>query len=253
MRKMASDTRRSNSARVMTGAGKAGRAGGSHFLGAFRLEPLACLAFALAPRDSRWTARGSRIRRPRGSRRGAGSWGGTRGGRAGSGRRRRASTSPAAGGRTAVSPPPPVVALRDADPVGHAQHVAIDGSPGTPSACPSTTFAVLRPTPGSFVSASMSAGTSPRCSRIRICAIVTSAFDFCRKKPVERICGSSSSGVAAASAFAFGLAREERRRDHVHARVGRLRRQHRGDEQLERVAVAHARYRRRDRGRPALR
>ena len=35
------------------------------------------------------------------------------------------------------------------------------GRPGTPSAWPSTTFAVLRPTPGSFISASMSAGTSP--------------------------------------------------------------------------------------------
>ncbi len=31
------------------------------------------------------------------------------------------------------------------------------GSPGTPSACPRTTFAVLRPTPGSSTSASMSA------------------------------------------------------------------------------------------------
>ena len=35
------------------------------------------------------------------------------------------------------------------------------GSPGTPSAWPSTTFAVLRPTPGSFVRAAISAGTSP--------------------------------------------------------------------------------------------
>ena len=37
------------------------------------------------------------------------------------------------------------------------------GSPGTPSAWPSTTFAVLRPTPGSSTSASMLAGTCPPC------------------------------------------------------------------------------------------
>ena len=35
------------------------------------------------------------------------------------------------------------------------------GRPGTPSACPSTTLAVLRPTPGSSTSASIDAGTSP--------------------------------------------------------------------------------------------
>ena len=39
------------------------------------------------------------------------------------------------------------------------------GRPGTPSAWPSTTFAVLRPTPGSFTSSSIVFGTSPRCCR----------------------------------------------------------------------------------------
>ncbi len=34
--------------------------------------------------------------------------------------------------------------------------------------------------------------------------MVTSAFDFWRKKPVDRICGSNSAGVAAASARASG-------------------------------------------------
>jgi hypothetical protein len=53
---------------------------------------------------------------------------------------------------------------------------------------------------------------------------------------VERICGSSSA-ASPPPAPRVGIAREERRRDHVDARVGGLRREHRGDEQLERVAV----------------
>jgi hypothetical protein len=43
----------------------------------------------------------------------------------------------------------------------------------------------LRPTPGSFVSASIEAGTSPPWSFTSACAIPTSAFDLARKNPVE--------------------------------------------------------------------
>ena len=111
------------------------------------------------------------------------------------------------------------------------------GRPGTPSACPSTTFAVLRPTPGSSTSASMLAGTSPPCVATSACAMPMSAFDFARKKPVEWICGSSCLGRRFRERARVGVALEQRRRDQVDARVGGLRRQDRRDEQLERRPV----------------
>jgi hypothetical protein len=78
------------------------------------------------------------------------------------------------------------------------------GSPGTPNACPSTTFAVLRPTPGSSVSSSMVRGISPPWRSTTAAAMPARDFDFARKKPVDWICGSSSSVVAWCSAAAFG-------------------------------------------------
>ena len=53
-------------------------------------------------------------------------------------------------------------------------------SPGTPSAWPSTTFAVLRPTPGSSTSASIVFGTSPSCCSTSARAMPISDFAFDR-------------------------------------------------------------------------
>ena len=97
-----------------------------------------------------------------------------------------------------------IVGPGDADPVGDAQDVAIDGKPGTPSACPRTTLAVLRPTPGSATSASIVRGTSPPCVSTTSVAMPRSERDFARKNPVDWICGSSSPVVARASARASG-------------------------------------------------
>ena len=67
------------------------------------------------------------------------------------------------------------------------------------------------------------------------CAMPISARAFCRKNPVVWMSGSRSSGSAAASARGVRVAPEQRRRDHVHADVGGLRREDGRDEQLERI------------------
>ena len=81
-----------------------------------------------------------------------------------------------------------------------------------------------------------------------------SARDFCRKNPVDTMIGSRSGGIRRlASARASGIAREERRRHHVHALIGGLRGEDRRDQQLERRAVVRARCRRPDDGARARR
>ncbi len=67
--------------------------------------------------------------------------------------------------------------------------------------------------------------------------MLISDFDFCRKNPVERISFSSSGVSAAASARGVGITREQRRRDEVDARIGRLCRQDRRHQQLKGIAV----------------
>ena len=81
------------------------------------------------------------------------------------------------------------------------------------------------------------AGISPPCCSTTAVAMPTSDLDLARKKPVDWICGSSSAVVAPASARGVRVAREQRRRDLVHALVGALRGEDGRDEQLERVAV----------------
>jgi hypothetical protein len=54
------------------------------------------------------------------------------------------------------------------------------------------------------MSAAISAGTSPPCFSTSAVAMPIRDRAFARKKPVERICGSSSAGVAVASARASG-------------------------------------------------
>ena len=61
---------------------------------------------------------------------------------------------------------------------------------GWPKAVLSTTLAVLRPTPGSFSSASRSAGTSPPCSSSRICDSAITFFALVRNSPMVRMCAS---------------------------------------------------------------
>ena len=111
------------------------------------------------------------------------------------------------------------------------------GNPGTPSAWPSTTFAVLRPTPGSSTSASIVFGHvaammfderarhSHERSRLRAeeARRVNQRLQLVGRRLGER------GGVR--------IAREQRRRDAIDAGVGGLRRQNRRDEQLIGVLV----------------
>ena len=69
---------------------------------------------------------------------------------------------------------------------------------------PRTTFAVLRPTPGSFTSSSIVRGTSPPCFSTSARARPTRLFVFWRKNPSVATSGSTSIGSAFASAFASG-------------------------------------------------
>ena len=106
-----------------------------------------------------------------------------------------------------------------------------------PYALPSTTFAVLRPTPGSATSSAIVRGTSPPWSRTSPVAKPMRLFALARKKPVLRMISSTSAGGAAASDGARRVAREEVGRHHVDALVRALRGEDRGDRELEGVAV----------------
>ena len=69
---------------------------------------------------------------------------------------------------------------------------------------PNSTFAVFRATPGRVRSFSISSGTCPPKSLRIFLAAPTTDFDLLRKKPVERISGSSCSGFKAAKASTVG-------------------------------------------------
>ena len=73
-----------------------------------------------------------------------------------------------------------------------------------PNQEPSTTLAVLRATPGSVSNSSIVSGTRPPNCCITLRAAPTMFFALLRKKPVERISGSNSSGSIAASDAASG-------------------------------------------------
>ena len=70
-----------------------------------------------------------------------------------------------------------------------------------------------------------------------------SDFAFCRKKPVAKMSRSSSSDRHGQVVLGLAVLDEEILRDAVDVHVGRLRREHHRDEQLERAAE-----RERDRG-----
>ncbi len=107
--------------------------------------------------------------------------------------------------------------------------------PGTPKALPSTTFAVLRPTPGSVTRSFSRPGTSPSKrstsaapegdERVRLGAEEAGGPDHLLQL------GAVGRGVRRG----VRVPREQRGRDQVHPDVGGLRRQHGGDQQLEGV------------------
>ncbi|RPK90681.1 hypothetical protein EES47_07935 [Streptomyces sp. ADI98-12] len=76
--------------------------------------------------------------------------------------------------------------------------------PGTPKALPSTTKAVLRPTPGSETRSSSLPGTSPSNRSRRAAERPSSERALARKNPVGRMISSSSSGGAAARSSGVG-------------------------------------------------
>src|SRR6266571_6424754 len=71
-----------------------------------------------------------------------------------------------------------------------------------PKATPSTTFAVVRATPGSFNNSSMAAGTFPPYSSAMIRLAALMLFALFRKKPLEWIIASSSAVPALANCSA---------------------------------------------------
>src|SRR5258708_357020 len=76
-----------------------------------------------------------------------------------------------------------------------------------PNQLPSTTLAVLRATPVMVSSLCISSGTLPAYSLTTFCALPMTDFALLRKKPVERISGSSCSGVSTAKSFGVGYLR----------------------------------------------
>jgi hypothetical protein len=67
-----------------------------------------------------------------------------------------------------------------------------------PKQLPRTTFAVLRATPRRRRSSSIVRGTSPPKRPMRRRQVSCTAFAFERNRPIERMCGSISAGVARA-------------------------------------------------------
>ena len=112
---------------------------------------------------------------------------------------------------------------------------------GWPNAMLSTTLAVLRPTPGSLTSWSRSSGTSPPWSRISASR---------QRDDVLRLVAPQADGADIVADLLLAERqhllrrvgdREQRPRRLVDADVGRLRRQHHGDQQGEGVDDARAR------------
>jgi len=73
-----------------------------------------------------------------------------------------------------------------------------------PNHVPSTTFAVLRATPGNVSKPSMLSGTLPPNSLTTLRAAPTTDFDLLRKNPVDRISGSSCCGSSRAKSCTVG-------------------------------------------------
>ncbi len=76
--------------------------------------------------------------------------------------------------------------------------------PGMPNALPSTTLAVLRPTPGRVTRSSSFAGTSPPNRSRSAAARPITDLVLARKNPVGLRISSTSSGLAAASSSGPG-------------------------------------------------
>ena len=101
----------------------------------------------------------------------------------------------------------------------------------------STTFAVLRPTPGRLSSAARDDGTSPPNRSARIADSFITCRALLRKSPIVRMCSISRSSPST-SIFCGRVGDLEQRLGRpVDALVGRLRRQRHGDEQRKGVGM----------------
>ena len=140
-----------------------------------------------------------------------------------------------------------IVGVHEADAIGDAQHVAIDREAGHVERMTEHDVGGLATDAGQLRRARPSRPAPRRRDRPRARAPCRSAIGTsCGRNLSTWICGSSSSGVAFASARGVRVPREERRRHLVHARVGALRGQDRRDEQLERRCGSRARSSRSD-------
>ena len=117
-----------------------------------------------------------------------------------------------------------------------------------PKAVPSTTLAVLRPTPGRLDQrVQIVRAPGRRTRRPAAAAGLECSWPCCEKSRCSGCACSNSAGGAAAKAAADGYLRNSAWRDQVHPHVGALGRKDRGDEQLQRSAESARRTRRRDR------
>ena len=107
--------------------------------------------------------------------------------------------------------------------------------PGMPKALPSTTLAVLRPTPGSSTRSLSRGGTWPSCRSTRAALSLSSDSVLARKNPSGPMIPSRASRSAAAIAGGVGVGREQGRPHRVDPLVGGLGAQDGHHEQLEGV------------------
>src|SRR5438094_8221368 len=90
-----------------------------------------------------------------------------------------------------------------------------------PNHVPSTTFAVFRPTPGSWTSCSIVSGTAPPWRSTSACAIPMIDLVLLRKNPVLWI-SCSRTWIGAGVVSGGAILREQGGGDHVDPRIGRL-------------------------------
>ena len=208
----------------------------------FFAVPLAPASSAAARREPR---SGTAARA--GSARGRASSRCTRGGRARSGGARTSSTDRAARAPSdpARSSPDRSRSVRPSRCASRVTWVSTTTPSFLPIALPSTTFAVLRATPGSATSSSIVAGSRRRAARRPRAPSRSGSSPSCGRSRSSGPSSRARPGSACASAPASGYFANSVGRDRVDQLVGRLRRQDRRDEQLVRVLDDRARRARR--------
>ncbi len=111
------------------------------------------------------------------------------------------------------------------------------GSPGTPSAWPSTTFAVFRPTPGSSTSASMRRGHFAAVVFNQRARHSHQRLRFGSKEAGRVNLRLELAGVRGRERRGVRIAPEQGRRDAIDAGISRLRGENRRDQQLIGIPV----------------